>query len=415
MNRACFLVLFLSIFLAGVAAANIIQIPGDYSTIQAGIDASLMGDTVLVESGTYYENLIIDQHDVVLGSRFLTTGDQSYIFSTIIDGSQQGSTIEMSNIQGIGAAVIGLTIRAGLRDTTGGSFGGGLRCTNAKLQIANNFIYGNICFVYGGGIYCSNSDLVIKNNVIMANVSRQMAGHGGGIASIESEVTIFNNTIAQNSADLGGGIYIDGGVAEVTNTIIYNNLAPVSSQIDIINGDPFFSYCDIEGGWPGEGIITDDPLLKPGNYHLSSSDCGDNTNSPCIDAGDPDILDGILDCDWGLASSRSDIGAFGGSVAAATGIIDQEMNLPDIVMLPYNYPNPFNASTTINYTLNRDSNVKIEISDILGRRLDSFDQGYQHPGRYNIIWNGNDRSSGIYYYRIIADGTSLSGKMTLLK
>jgi hypothetical protein len=395
--------------------ANIIHIPGDYLTIQAGIDASNSGDTVLVDPATYYENLDFGQHDVVLASKFLTTGDQSFIFTTIIDGSQQGSTIEMADIQGSSLAIIGLTIQAGLRDTTGGSFGGGIRCENSNILIANNFIYGNICFVYGGGIYCYGSDVVIRNNLILQNVGRLVAGHGGGIACIESDAVIYNNTISLNSSDMGGGIYISGGNAEIANTIIYGNLAPFDSQISVAGGDPLFRYCDIEGGWSGEGIITDDPLFKSGDYHLMSSDCGDNTSSPCIDAGDPDIPDLILDCDWGLGTSRSDIGAFGGGDIATTGINDFEFNLPDRILLSYNYPNPFNASTTISYSLSRASDVSIEIYDLLGRRIETFEQGFQQPGQYSRLWDGGNVSSGIYYYNIVADFTSRAGKMTLLK
>jgi len=72
-----------------------INVPNDYSTIQAAFDASTDGDTILVQPGTYYENLYLMDKNVVLGSLFLTTGDTNYISSTIIDGSNQDHTVEM--------------------------------------------------------------------------------------------------------------------------------------------------------------------------------------------------------------------------------------------------------------------------------------------------------------------------------
>ncbi len=81
------------------AGATIINIPGDYPTIQEGIDHGLDGDTVLVQPGTYYENLNFNGHNVVLASLFLTTGDTTYISTTIIDGDSAGSVITFSHVE----------------------------------------------------------------------------------------------------------------------------------------------------------------------------------------------------------------------------------------------------------------------------------------------------------------------------
>ena len=75
------------------AYGTIINIPDDYLTIQEGIDHSSDGDTVLVDPGTYGENVNFNGHNITLASLFLTTGDTSYISSTIIDGSQDTSVI----------------------------------------------------------------------------------------------------------------------------------------------------------------------------------------------------------------------------------------------------------------------------------------------------------------------------------
>ena len=66
---------------------------GDFTTIQEGIDTSADSDTVLVYPGTYFENLNFNGRNIVLASLELTTGNEQYISSTIIDGQRLESCI----------------------------------------------------------------------------------------------------------------------------------------------------------------------------------------------------------------------------------------------------------------------------------------------------------------------------------
>jgi len=84
--------------------------------------------------------------------------------------------------------------------------------------------------------------------------------------------------------------------------------------------------------------------------------------------------------------------------------------------LGQNHPNPFNPSTTIEYTLTTRAPVKIEIFDAKGARVASLDEGMREPGAHRAQWNASPTvSSGVYFYRLAGAPTSESKKMVLLK
>ncbi|UCC80954.1 MAG: T9SS type A sorting domain-containing protein [Candidatus Zixiibacteriota bacterium] len=83
--------------------------------------------------------------------------------------------------------------------------------------------------------------------------------------------------------------------------------------------------------------------------------------------------------------------------------------------LPQNYPNPFNASTTISYSLPEPADIRIEIFDILGRKVETLFSGLQEAGEHTVSWRPGDISSGIYYYRIGSEDFGQSRSCLLIK
>jgi hypothetical protein len=79
------------------------------------------------------------------------------------------------------------------------------------------------------------------------------------------------------------------------------------------------------------------------------------------------------------------------------------------------YPNPFNARTVIGFDLPEASDVKIDIYDILGRKIETLCDEVLPAGNNQITWNAADRPSGIYFYKVQAGGYSLANEMLLLK
>ena len=89
--------------------------------------------------------------------------------------------------------------------------------------------------------------------------------------------------------------------------------------------------------------------------------------------------------------------------------------LPSVMSLKGNYPNPFNPVTTIQYEIASDAMVSLAIYDITGRLVESLINTNQFAGQYNVRWSAHNEPSGMYIMRLIVDGESFTQKMMLMK
>ena len=99
---------------------------------------------------------------------------------------------------------------------------------------------------------------------------------------------------------------------------------------------------------------------------------------------------------------------------------DLDNTIPNEYTLHQNYPNPFNPSTTLRYALPKQSEIKITIYDMIGRKVRTLVNSSQNAGYRSVIWdatddNGKPVSAGIYLYQIQADEYINTKKMVLLK
>ncbi|MCK4654630.1 MAG: DUF1565 domain-containing protein [Candidatus Cloacimonetes bacterium] len=245
-----------------------------FATIQHGINCSADTDTVLVQPGTYVENIDFSGKLITVGSLFLTTQDTTYVSSTTIDGNSSGSVVTFENSENSTTVLCGFTITNGSATS-----GGGIYCqsySNPSLQ--NVTISGNSADLWGGGIYCWESSPSLENLTITGNT----ANYGGGIyCYYDSSPGLENVTISGNSATTnGGGIFCYFSSPILINSILWDD-SP--QEIYTFSSSVAATYSDIEGGWAGTGNINADPLFMDpglGDYHLQPT-------SPCIDAGDP--------------------------------------------------------------------------------------------------------------------------------
>ncbi len=196
---------------------------GDFTTIQAGIDASADADTVLVYPGTYYENINYNGKSLTIASLEMITGDEQYISQTIIDGQRQTSCVSL--VSGETNTVLrGFTI------------------TNGRGEVDHPF-YGGGISIYGD--YPEVIEIDIINCIITKNYSDNTTG---GIRIVDGIVFLSGCSIRQNhAARFGGGIGICGQSQvtfdQVNRCSIYDNFA--GSGLDIYIETIYFDELDV--------------------------------------------------------------------------------------------------------------------------------------------------------------------------
>jgi FlgD Ig-like domain/Beta-propeller repeat len=213
-----------------------------------------------------------------------------------------------------------------------------------------------------------------------------------------------------NSWDCGRGIAIDDtGNSFVTG--MFCGPAIFGSYSLTTNGnnyysDIFIAKMDTNGNWlwatnaggssydEGNGIAIDDN----GNFYVTGSymDTANFGNFSLTSSGDYDIFAAKL----------------GNDVSAENNIYLFNKN-------PSNHPNPFNPTTTIEFSIHNDSDIKLTILNIKGQKIKTVAQNNYTKGNHSIIWNGDDDygksvCSGVYYYKLNVNGKTEAIKKCLL-
>ncbi|TSA28689.1 T9SS C-terminal target domain-containing protein [bacterium] len=239
MKKKIFLLVF-SLLCAGILDAAILNVPADYATIQAGIDAANTHDTVLVDTGTYVENINYNGKNITVASLFLTTADTSYISQTVIDGNNTYTVVKFNNGEDSTAVLCGFTI------TNGSAYvGGGIYCEECSPSLINVIITSNT-----GGLYCiNNSNPNLEDVTIIRNTGR-------GISCFDSS-PILENVIIKGNAP-GGGIYCNNANMSLSNVTITGNFANNSGGGILCTGNSSISFdpdnrCNIFLNYAGFG------------------------------------------------------------------------------------------------------------------------------------------------------------------
>jgi hypothetical protein len=98
-----------------------------------------------------------------------------------------------------------------------------------------------------------------------------------------------------------------------------------------------------------------------------------------------------------------------------SNIVNIEIVSPAKFELGQNYPNPWNPTTTIRYQIPINIFVSIKIYDALGKEVTTIVNEYKPAGSYDVMMNGKNLSSGIYYYQMKAGSFVKTKKFILIK
>ena len=299
---------------------------------------------------------------------------------------------------------------------------GGIQVENSDITLKNVKI-NNCVGIYSGGLYTSLISTVTLINCLFYNNTASSFGGGAMYAGQSAWIKIINSTFSKNSSnnDSGGGIYLYGSNLYMINSIMWGNkpynmfiYSSSSSELDIAYSNLQYGIESLSYGsnanvrWYTNTNIMLDPLFKDSlvDYHLTAQ-------SPCIGSG----INSFQTSNFILSAlpydieeypridslhEQPDIGAYEFIYKQPDKIDHSGKEMVSNFSLLQNFPNPFNPTTTFEYTLASTSNVKIIVYNTLGQIVKELSNGTQGVGDYYIHFNGIDLPSGVYFYTINA-------------
>ena len=304
--------------------------------------------------------------------------------------------------------------------------------------IRNNIIHNNKIDSEkggGGGVVIQNCSPLFYNNIVSENKAASWGGGGIWITHyrVDNDVVapkprIFNNTIINNSTTgSGGGVLLGSSsdsYAYLLNNIVWGNSAEQNAQIGKYNGAVIkVCYSIVQGNYSGARNSSQDPLLEADSLGNASPAIGIGTLE--YDFGDSVVLQCPSFDIHGRArpfplGSTPDIGAWESTLnSPATGIDPETVaEIPGRFALYPNYPNPFNPTTIIKYTVPSTAQsqiVRLMVYDLLGRKVATLVDEKQKPGAYQVEFDAGKLPSGIYIYKLETGAFKASRKMMLLQ
>jgi hypothetical protein len=194
---------------------------------------------------------------------------------------------------------------------------------------------------------------------------------------------------------------------DATSEAYKTNIVTTSLPNGFIN-TPYDQTIEARGGTPPYTFVLYSGSIPPG-LDLNAS-TGAITGTPTV-LGDYTFTIRVTDSS---APQQTDDQEYMVNIGIFDDIEETPAQPTDFILLG-NYPNPFNSSTVINLELPSPGPVRIEIYDILGKRVVTAFDGYMNSGRNEVIWNANEMTSGVYFYRVTSGNRTATQRMILIK
>ena len=194
-----------------------------------------------------------------------------------------------------------------------------------------------------------------------------------------------------------------------------SDMVPLSPIYVSFNINP-----DQPGGGPGSGFVTDPVTGR--THNVASTLPTDEDYSPLwrVNVYDNADWDSVHD----LASAQAaNILATGVAtvncpivmIENATAVEDHPGGVPLSYRLDQNFPNPFNPTTQINFTVAHNGRTTLKVFNIIGQQVAELVDKDLQPGDYTVHWDASNRASGIYFYTLQTGSFRMTRKMMLLK
>ncbi len=407
----------------------IAEVPSEFATIGEAVAQAHDGDSILVAPGTYNgvgnRDIDFEGKDLVL----IGLGGSS---ETTIDCQNAGRFLYFHQGETAASLISGFRILNGL-----GSSGGAIHCNESSPRFHDLIIESCHSTIQGGAIYCREEaspefrDLTLLGNwtngdggaidiehdcypsfetVLIAGNSA--SENGGGVDCSEHSVPSFQNvSIVGNEVGwYGAGMSISHYSEPIIQDCIIAFNTGESGIYGFASADVDLQCSDIFGHEDGEfGGYLDDQIGIDGNISLDPLFCDAEGGDFSLDYASPCLP---VNNDCGVL-----MGAFGAGCGDPTGAAQEA----SAFRLSQNFPNPFNPSTEIRFSLAQDCPVELVIFDASGRRVRSLVQGERlATGEHAFVWDGESDlgescSSGHYFYRLHTPVYQTTGKMVLLK
>ncbi len=171
----------------------------------------------------------------------------------------------------------------------------------------------------------------------------------------------------------------------------------------------------------GRKFTANTEILLTDAFNLTNPNFLPTSSSPVLTGAAAPPNDGFFD------ESATFVGAFGSTdwtagwadftpVGYVTSVEENQISTTPVEFnLTQNYPNPFNPSTKIVYSIAQPSQVKLIVTNILGQVVETLVNDFRSNGTYEVTFDAQKLTSGLYIYTLETGSTSISKKMTLLK
>tara|TARA_Y100000588_G_scaffold395316_1_gene523106 strand:- start:32362 stop:34911 length:2550 start_codon:yes stop_codon:yes gene_type:complete len=361
-------------------------------TVSYGENWNLLGNPVYTQS-----NHVNDIFPLSTDNTLYTFGSSGYIAQSNMEPGigywLHFSEVGLTTITGLPIYEQSLNLMEGWNLISGIS----LPISTTQIYDSDNILVPNTFYGYESGAGYVNSDEIIPGYGYWVRTTSQ-----GDIVLNSNQQSSIKNIVRDKSADWisinGIKLYLDLNVSSENQLSYSLPPKPPSGGADVrFRGD--MTYCD------DLGIIevqSNQNILNV-EFNISSSEIPWKLTNTV----DEHVL--VLKNKGQAFINKSELFK-----------IEKQSTVPVILELYYNYPNPFNSTTSIRFDLTKSEVISLDIFDISGHYITNLKKGYTQRGNYSIEWDGEDSegnsiSAGIYFCTLSFENKNITHKIILLK